>query len=127
MKLLLDTHVLIWWLRDDPKLRSRARALIADEKVAVLFSAVSCWEASIKYRTGKFDMAGSEIWQRAVGDGFTFLGIEARHVKELEGLIAGHGDPFDHMLVAQARAEDAAIMTADRKMTGNDVRCIGAR
>jgi PIN domain nuclease of toxin-antitoxin system len=129
MRLLLDTHVLVWWLKDNPKLGSRPRALIAQGTVEVLFSAVSCWEASIKHRSGKFGLAGSELWEMAVDAGFVFTGIEPSHVREFERLptIARHGDPFDHLLIAQAIAEDAALMTADRKMAEYNVRCIGVK
>jgi PIN domain nuclease of toxin-antitoxin system len=127
MRLLLDTHVLVWWLKDNPKLGPRSRALIAERSVEVLFSAVSCWEASIKHRSGKFELPGSELWQMAVDAGFACAGIESRHIRALERLpaIARHGDPFDHLLIAQAKAEDAALMTADRKMAEYNVRCIG--
>jgi PIN domain nuclease of toxin-antitoxin system len=129
MRLLLDTHVLVWWLKDNPRLGSRPRALIADRSVEILFSAASCWEASVKYRSGKFELPGTELWRMAIDEGFVFLGIDSGHFAMLEGLraVAGHGDPFDHLLLAQALAEDAVVMTADRKMTQYGVRCIGVR
>lgn len=129
MKILLDTHVLVWWLRDNPKLGPKPRALIADKAVDVLFSAVSCWEATIKFRTGKFEMAGMELWDLALEEGFGFVGVEAHHLAALEMLssVSGHGDPFDHLLLSQASSEDALLMTADRKMAEYGVRCIGVR
>ena len=129
MKLLLDTHVLVWWLKDDPKLGPGPRALIANGSVEVLFSAASCWEASIKHRSGKFELPGSTLFRMASDAGLVFIGIESDHLAQLESLptFAKHGDPFDHLLVAQTFVEDAALMTADRKMPQYGVRCIGVR
>ena len=129
MRLLLDTHVLIWWFRDNPRLGSRSRALIADEAIEVLFSCASCWEATIKARTGKIEMTGSELWHRATEERFLPLGIEAAHIEALESLprVHRHGDPFDHLLLAQAKAEGAAIITNDAKMAEYGIPCIGVR
>lgn len=129
MRLLLDTHVLVWWFRDNPRLGSRARALIADGAIEVMFSCVSCWEATIKARTGKIEMTGSQIWRRALDEKFLPLAVEAVHIGSLESLpqVLRHGDPFDHLLLAQARAEGAAIMTNDAKMTEYGIPCIGVR
>ena len=129
MRLLLDTHVLVWWLKDNPKLGPRPRALIANGSVEVFFSVVSCWEASIKHRAGKFELPGSELFRMASGAGLGFVGIESSHFAHLEGLpkIAKHGDPFDHLLIAQTLAESAALMTADRQMPQYGIRCIGVR
>ena len=129
MKVLLDTHVLVWWLKDDPQLGPRPRALIASGSVDVMFSAASCWEASIKHRQGKFELSGSALFRMASDAGLVFIGIEAPHLAELENLpaFAKHGDPFDHLLIAQTLAEAAALMTADRKMPQYGVRCIGVR
>jgi PIN domain nuclease of toxin-antitoxin system len=128
--LLLDTHVLIWWFRDNPRLGPRPRALIADGANEILFSFASCWEASIKDRTGKtIEMTGVELWQSAVAERFVPLAIGAAHLAALEGLpqVAKHGDPFDHLLLAQAKAEGAAIITNDAKMAEYGVPCIGVR
>ena len=129
MRLLLDTHVLLWWLRDDPLLRPQARALIADSDGEVLFSVVSCWEASVKHRVGKMEIRGSDLFDLAVEERFFPIGIEAAHLAELDRLprIAGHGDPFDHLLLAQAKRENAALMTHDREMTRYGVNCVGVR
>ena len=129
MRLLLDTHVLVWWLKDNPKLASKPRALISGGAVEVLFSAASCWEASIKHRLGKFELPGSALMRMATDSGFRYIGIEASHLLELERLsvVPNHGDPFDHLLLAQTLAEGAVLMTADRKMSQYGVRCIGVR
>jgi PIN domain nuclease of toxin-antitoxin system len=121
--------VLIWWLRDNPQLGQGARSLIADTSVEVLFSAVSCWEASPKYRVGKMEMPGALMWRLALEEGFEAITIEANHLAELEKLpvVANHRDPYDHLIVAQAKAEGAALMTADRILTSYGVPCVGAR
>lgn len=127
MRLLLDTHVLIWWLRDNPQLGSRPRDMISDVNVDVLFSAVSCWEASLKYRAGKMEITGELLWRLALEEGFEGITIQQDHLAELERLpvVAGHRDPYDHLILAQAKAEGAALMTADRAMALYGVRCIG--
>ncbi len=129
MKLLLDTHVLIWWLRDVPDLGSRPRALIAQNDTIALFSLVSCWEATVKHRVGKMDMTGSEMWRSAIEAGFEPVGLEAAHIEALEQLpkIERHRDPFDHLLLAQAAVEGAALMTHDRALPQYGVPCIGVR
>lgn len=129
MRLLLDTHVLIWWLRDNPQLGQRSRSIISHADVEVLFSAVSCWEASLKYRLGKMEMSGAYMWRNALEEGFEGIAIQPGHLDELERLpvLPGHNDPYDHLIVAQAKAEGAFLMTADRALTRYGVPCVGVR
>lgn len=129
MRVLLDTLVQIWWIKDDPILGPKPRALIADRDIEILFSVVSCWEATIKDRIGKMDICGSDLWHGAIAEGFTPVDVRSEHIFELEKLptVAGHRDPFDHLLLAQAKVEDAMVMTPDRAMSKYGVRCIGVR
>jgi PIN domain nuclease of toxin-antitoxin system len=129
VKLLLDTHVLIWWLRDDLRLGPEARALMADNDAEVLFSVVSCWEASVKARVGKMDVTGTDLWRSAIGEGLEPIGLEPAHIEELDRLpkVSGHRDPFDHLLLAQAKVEEAALVTHDRALPQYGVPCIGVR
>ena len=129
MKFLLDTHVLLWWLNDDPMLRSRIRAIIADRQNTVLVSIASFWELSIKYRKFGSGETGTAIWAAAMEEGFEPLSISPSHLAALEQLvlIANHGDPLDHIILAQAEAEGATVITHDRHMTAYGVRCIGVR
>jgi PIN domain nuclease of toxin-antitoxin system len=129
VKLLLDTHVLLWWLRDNPRLRVRARAVIADPTVTVFVSVASGWELSVKHRLGKNAELGSAILHEAAEEGFQIVGVTSDHLVAIEQLpqVKGHGDPFDHLLLAQALIEDAVLMTADRMMPGYGIRCIGVR
>lgn len=126
MRLLLDTHILLWWLDDNPRLGRRACNLIANTTTEVLVSQVSLWEAAIKQRIGKMQVGPAEILPRLPEFGFNLLQITNQHLLALADLGHYHGDPFDHLLVAQALVEDAVIMTIDRKMPLYGVRCIPA-
>ena len=114
MRLLLDTHALLWWLADDDRLGRSARDAIADADVVVV-SAVSAWEIAIKQAVGKLtgprDLAG-EI--RA--NGFTELPVTSAHALAAGELPPHHSDPFDRMLVAQARLEDLTLVTRDPRL-----------
>ena len=129
MRLLLDTHVLLWWLDDDHRLRPKSRAVIAASETEAMFSIVSCWEASVKYRVGKLDANGTTLWQFASEQGLRPMGLEAEHLFALDKLpkSSDHNDPFDHLLLAQAKAEGALLMTGDRKLTQYGVPCLGVR
>lgn len=128
MKFLLDTHVMLWWLRDNPKLGPLARAAIADPAANPLVSIASFWEFSIKARVGKFDESGARLLREAVDEGFGVLGVERPHLAALENLARqpGHNDPFDHLILAQAGAEGATVITNDKLMTLYGVPCIPA-
>ncbi len=122
----MDTHVLLWWLDDNPKLGRRACNLIANADTEVLVSQVSLWEAAIKQRIGKMQVGPAEILPRLPEFGFNLLHISNQHLLALADMGKHHGDPFDHLLLAQASIEGAAIMTADRKLPLYGVRCIPA-
>lgn len=125
MKLLLDTHILLWWLRDSPKLGTRTRAMIADPRIEPMVSIASFWEVSIKSRIGKISEFGSLLMAEAKSEGFTILHLEARHLAMLErlGPVSGHNDPFDHLIVAQAKAENAVLITGDKQLRNYGVDC----
>lgn len=118
MRLLIDTHVMLWWLRDVPKLGPRARAAIAEATVQPLVSIASFWELSIKARKFGRGELGTDLMKDAQASGFEILAIGSNHLAMLEALprIEGHGDPFDHLIVAQAIAERALLMTSDRDL-----------
>jgi PIN domain nuclease of toxin-antitoxin system len=116
VKLLLDTHAVVWWWLDDPKLTATARAAIAATANTVCVSAASAWELATKNRLGKWP----EV-QRIVDEfpsllrrsRFVPLPISIDHAR-LAGTLAGpHRDPFDRMLIAQSKEENAALVTAD--------------
>ena len=120
---LADTHVLLWWRSDDPRLTAVARAALADPAVQVFFSAASIWEMAIKQAAGKLTIP--EDFVATAGDGgFAELSIYARH-----GVIAGalpphHRDPFDRMLVAQAQSESLRLITNDERIAAYDVAVV---
>ena len=116
MKALLDTHALLWWLFDDPKLSTTARDIIAGAENEILVSAASTWEISTKHRIGKLPEAGDIVRLLPMHirkARFTELGVSVD-----AGLLAGnlpgpHKDPFDRMLIAQARLNSLPILTRD--------------
>jgi len=116
VRLLLDTHALLWWLNDDEKLGSRARGLIGDPANDVLVSAVSLWEITVKLRIGKLDADIEEILAILPDQGFQRLDISDAHLIALAGLPVHHRDPFDHLLMAQALAEDAHFVSEDQNV-----------
>jgi PIN domain nuclease of toxin-antitoxin system len=124
VKFLLDTHVMLWWLRDDPKLGPRSRADIAESGAHLMVSIASFWEFSIKFRKGKFEELGSTLVAEAASQGLEVLAITPPHLRALESLphVEGHNDPFDHLILAQALAEDATLVTSDRLMRGYDIK-----
>lgn len=119
MRLLLDTHALLWWLDDDDRLGDPARdAVAAAEDVVV--SAVSVWEIGIKQALGK--LTGPADIEAEIGvNGFSALDISPRHALRAAGLPAHHGDPFDRMLIAQALTEGLVVVTRDRRFADYDV------
>ena len=124
MKLLLDTHVVLWWRQDSAQLTSTIRRTIASAD-EVLVSAASGWEVAIKVGVGKLKLADSFAWM--VGEsGFTELPVHLTHAERLATLPGHHRDPFDRMLVAQAQMEGATVVTHDRQFTPYDVPVIWA-
>jgi len=112
MKLLLDTHVVLWWL-DDPLLLSQtAREVIADPVNDVLVSAAVCWEIAIKRGLGKLT-APADLRGALYSCGFGELHITSAHVLATETLPMHHRDPFDRILVAQALMEGATLVSRD--------------
>ena len=116
MRLLLDTHALIWWLAGDNRLPPTARAAIADEANEVFVSAASAWEVSAKHRLGKLPGAGPlavDFAREVRAQGFQPLPITMEQGQIAGSLQSEHRDPFDRMLAAQARAELMALVSND--------------
>jgi PIN domain nuclease of toxin-antitoxin system len=112
MRLLLDTHILLWWLADSPSLSDRARELITDPDNAVFVSAVSLWEIRLKQSLGKLQLP-ADFGERMAGESFESLPLLADHTREVASLPWHHRDPFDRMLIAQAQAAGLTFLTAD--------------
>jgi PIN domain nuclease of toxin-antitoxin system len=114
VRLLLDTHALIWWLLGDPALSLDAKACIANNGNIVFVSAASGWEISTKYRIGKLPNAApfaADVHGAAASQGFDELPISLRHAQLAGELPGGHRDPFDRMLVAQAILVDLTLIS----------------
>jgi PIN domain nuclease of toxin-antitoxin system len=122
--LLLDTHVFIWWDMGDPRLGEVARGAIADAGNRIVVSAASVWEISIKRMIGKFAFLYDTL--RALdGSGFEALDITPRHADAAGSLPLHHSDPFDRLLVAQAKLEGLILVTQDRRLTPYGVPILG--
>jgi len=122
MKILLDTHALLWWLMDSDHLGPGARDVIADPAHDILVSVVSLWEIALKIRIGKLEGDLKQILKAVERDGFTRLAINAAHLQGLMRLPQHHRDPFDQLLIAQAIAEDALFMSEDGHVRAYPVR-----
>jgi PIN domain nuclease of toxin-antitoxin system len=119
VRLLLDTHALLWWLADDG-LTDRARDAVADQANLVMVSAVSVWEISIKKALGKLT-APDDLEQQMDDGGFAPLPITIRHGIAAGELPRHHDDPFDRMLIAQAAAEGLTVVTHNKRFADYDV------
>ena len=115
MRLLLDTHTLLWWTTGDPSLPERARKRIAQSKDPVVISAVSAWEIAIKVNAGRLPPGATELIQdfeeSLKQDGFRSMSITPDHAIRAGMLPGSHKDPFDRMLIAQAQAENMAVVS----------------
>jgi PIN domain nuclease of toxin-antitoxin system len=115
MIVLLDTHILLWWLADDSCLSDTARRLIADEATVVFVSAATAWEIAIKKAAGKLE-APDDLELALNANRFEALPITIPHAQAAGRLPRHHDDPFDRMLVAQAQVEGIRLLTHDRRL-----------
>ena len=123
MRLLLDTHTLLWWLDGDRRLSLKARRAIANQANTILVSAASAWEIATKARLGKLPGAtdvAADVAACVAGQGFLPLDITMLHAQKA-GRLPGH-DPFDRMLIAQSQMEDIALLSDDEAFGNFDVR-----
>jgi len=114
VRLLLDTHILLWWLSDDRKLAKNARDIIANSSNDVLVSSASVWEIAIKAALGRIEIELDDLEDAIMRNGFRPLPIGFRHAVTVGRLPAVHRDPFDRMLVAQASVEELRLVSHDR-------------
>ena len=125
MRILLDTHALLWWLDDSPRLTTKAREAIADGGTTVYVSAAVIWEIRIKEALGKLRVP-AELQEVIAQQGFEPLPVTADHAHALVALPMHHHDPFDRMLVTQARAEGMTLVTHDRRLAQYGIRMLQA-
>lgn len=116
MRVLLDTHVFLWWAEGDRPLPARPRKLIADPDCECFVSLVSAWEMATKVRLGKLRLSvpvARYVTENIAANGFRLLEIGLGHIGRVESLALHHRDPFDRLLIAQALEEDIPVATAD--------------
>jgi PIN domain nuclease of toxin-antitoxin system len=116
LKLLLDTHVMLWALSDPGQLSARARSAIASEENEVFVSVVSPWEIAIKKSRDRIETP-DDLDRGLESSRFKLLPVLLRHTEAIESMPHHHRDPFDRMLVAQAIVDGMILVTADRKLT----------
>lgn len=125
MRLLLDTHILLWWLSDHTSLPMAARVAIQAPSSDVFVSAASAWEIAIKRALGKLDFPIAQFAEILTAEGFEPLGIAVDHAVIAGGLPLHHNDPFDRMLVAQAQHEGLTLVTIDPMIRRYAVAVLG--
>jgi PIN domain nuclease of toxin-antitoxin system len=118
MRLLLDTHLLLWIAQKSQRLSSAALKLVADAENELVYSVASIWEFGIKYRKGpdQFNVSPTELREALLQNGYVELDITGRHVLAIANLPALHADPFDRMLIAQSAVEGITLLTSDEKV-----------
>jgi PIN domain nuclease of toxin-antitoxin system len=125
MRLLLDTHAFLWFVLDNPQLSASAKTLIEEPANDVFVSPATYWEIAIKVRLGKLDLHSSydDFMHRGiVGNDFAILPIEPGHTSFLTTLPFHHRDPFDRLLVSQAKGENMSIVSADEVLDAYGVQ-----
>ena len=125
MKLLLDTHILLWAFADPDRLSDTETAAIASRDNQVLVSVASLWEIAIKARAGRLDVADDLPARIAREPRLGLLPVKPEHAWAVRDLPRLHGDPFDHLLIAQAQTENLTLVTRDREMSRYPVAILG--
>lgn len=121
MKYLVDTHIFLWWLTNDRRLKDSIKSILSNADNVIYSSVVTAWEMSIKMKKdSKFRLIATieECFQKA---GFQILDIQFSHVLQFQKLKNIHKDPFDRMLIAQAKVEGATLITGDEKIWKYDI------
>ena len=128
MKLLLDTHILLWAAGQPEKLSGSTRTLLTTSENSLFFSAASIWEIVIKLGLGRedFKVDPYRLRKMLVAHGYTELPVTAEHALRVDTLPLLHKDPFDRMLIAQAHCENLTLVTADVLIRGYDIRTLDA-
>ncbi|HET8772541.1 MAG TPA: type II toxin-antitoxin system VapC family toxin [Thermoanaerobaculia bacterium] len=118
MRLLLDTHILLWWVTADRRLSKALANTLASPENDVAVSAASIWEIAIKRSLGRIDVDLDELLSSMTADGFSELPVRFAHSLRLESLPRHHDDPFDRLLIAQSVAEGRRLVTKDEAILG---------
>jgi PIN domain nuclease of toxin-antitoxin system len=121
---LLDTHLVYWWMTADGKLGKVTQRIIAKSEIVV--STASVWEMALKNARGKLPLPQGSLVEQLEAQGFIMLPILPRHIEAVRHLDCPHADPFDRLLIAQARDERLTLLTRDAAMLGLRLDCIDA-
>lgn len=124
MRVLLDTHTFVWWVGEPDRLSKRGLALFEDDASELYWSAVGTWELALKMAKGKLKLPSTlqeYLEPRILRAGIRPLPVRSEHALALLELPRHHTDPFDHMLIAQARVEGLTILSIDRHFAKYDV------
>ena len=131
MNLLLDTHILLWALSDDPRLSDKTKELLLDEANSIYYSAISVWEVAIKHaiHPDNVQVSGKDFAMYCREAGYSPLEMREKHVAALETIVRREGapphqDPFDRMLIAQAKEENMSFITHDLLLSYYDEKCL---
>ena len=131
MRLLLDTHMLLWWITDNPMLSANARELIGNPNNQIYCSLISIWELEIKRAapSARIEYSGEQLLGFCQAYGFQILPLKAPHILQMKNLkrkagSAPHKDPFDRIMICQAMAENMLFVTHDYKLTAYETGCI---
>ncbi len=117
MRILLDTHILLWWLKDDRRLSDAAVNIIENASNDILISAVNTWEIAIKKSLGRIQIEMNELLEAIKGSGLGVLNITINHTCQISSLPNHHKDPFDRLLIAQSIVEPMRLLTHDDTLT----------
>jgi PIN domain nuclease of toxin-antitoxin system len=126
-RLLLDTHALLWWWTDSPKLSAKVRKLIANEDNSIFVSAASAWELATKVRLGKLPEAREAVQrfnELVLADGFVHLAVDHIHALQAGSYEQAHRDPFDRILLAQASVAGLTLLSCDAELKSFGVKLV---
>ena len=127
MRVLLDTHAFVWWVSEPERLSKRGLALFEDDASELYWSTVGTWELALKLNKGKLKLPGTlheYLEPRISRAGIRPLSVRSEHALALLDIPRHHSDPFDHMLIAQARVEGLTILSADRHFAKYEVETV---
>lgn len=123
MRYLLDTNIFLWSLNDDKRLKKQIRKILEDPLNEIFASVVNGWEISIKHKIGKLPLK-TTLFKCFEKSSFKVLNINLEHILQLDKLPFHHKDPFDRILIAQAKVESLTLLTSDQKFKKYDLRLI---
>lgn len=124
MKYLVDTHIFLWWLNDEKRLKTSIKEILKNKDNSIYASVVTAWELSIKLAKNSTFRLKTTIEDCFQKSGFDILDVKFSHVLHLQKLEQYHKDPFDRMLIAQAQSEGATLITGDAKIWKYDVEVL---